>query len=581
MKNVKRFLTCLLVFAMIMSLSACGSTDSNQGSGADTSLSHTESITESTADNADESVPESDEDPPEEKPQLLAAMCKVDITPTDSFSTAGYSGSDIPMANFVTPENFTSDLKARVLILEYDGVRTTHVNFEMLTSPGIPFLSEAAGTDRKYLTTSNTHNHQAMENLNKTQQAALEEAVKNAAERLVPVNIGVDTYGTQYGMSRSPSYSLDLDSPYDNTVTVIRFDNAQTGEPLGLIYNVPIHNTALGRYTPENWKYLNCEFTGYASRYLEEKYADYEDFTAMHINGFYGNSGPYFADREEGLSRYATETVEELKEYGNRFGAEIDTCYEKIDSEPAVDFPIHVYKENIEVPRAEDIQKRNFFGGGDATLTTCQTMSFGNIAYFGVNGEVFSTIGAHLRAEAPFEYLLPAGCVNGWFGYLPLYETFHNGKKEVETEYYKSPFDDKAEAIFYDHAIDVLCNLKGVTYERTLSSITSAEEKEGKRIYTFEFGEEISPDKLVLSFGQESRLDCAECFVLEVYDQAGNKTFSVEEDNNSVNWLGYLTENVKAAKAVLTVTSTYRSESPKDINVTLHAMNYTADTKEE
>lgn len=556
-KKLKILSFIFAILMIIMSFAACGN---NVGSSS-------------------EEEPQSSGEEIKEGGQLKAAMCKVDITPQGGVYLEGYGGRD-ETCFADKPDDFTTDLIARILMLEVGGKKSIYINLEMvLTGFGVNTsalfqldLAFAALTTTDGIFLSNTHNHQAMPALDYYQERDIKKAVEKLAEELVPVKVGVDSYGTKYGISRSPQYNMDIDSPYDNTMTVVRFDNAETGEPLGLIYSAPIHNTALGVCSMDNWQKLNCELSGYASRYIESQYADVENFTAMHINGFYGNSGPYFEDKNS----FFTMTTEELKGYGEGLGKEVLDFYKTVVAEPATDYVIaHNSKDDV-LNRGElnaDIIK--YWGDSTTSPLKIYTSSFGDIAYIGVNYEPFSTIGARLRAESPYEYLIPAGNVGGWSGYIPLKETFHNGRVEVETLPGKTPFDDTVEEQFYNKSLDMLCELKGVSYVRSLSNKTASEEKDGKRVYTFEFAEEITPDKLVLSFGQSTRKNCAENFVLEIFDKDGNKTESIEMSKNSVNYLGFMMENVKAAKAVLTVSSTYRSESPIDIEVALHAMNYT------
>lgn len=495
------------------------------------------------------------------------------LPPTVTVALEGYSGaSDASVV--ASEENFTSDLIARGLVLEYNGVRSVHINFEACSAIfNFRKAAKAAGTTVDYISMSCTHNHHAPGSLSRSATTAIENAIEDAVNRLVPVKVGMDTYGTQFGCSRSPSYSLDLESPYDNTVTVIRFDNAENNEPLGLIYNVPIHNTAFGNSYPDNWKYLNCEFTGYASRYLEALHAENENFAAMHINGFFGNSGPYFADKES--QQYVAYELEELKKYGEAFGAEIFACYDAICGETVTGVSFASHNENIIIQRAElteDIIR--YHGAGTSSSLSLRTMSIGDVAYIGVDCEPFSTYGARLRAEGPFEYLLPAACVGGWNGYIGLQETYHTGRREVELTALKTPFDETVEEQFYPAALNILCQLKGVSYVRTPSILESSAESDGERIYTFVFENEIAPDKLVLSFGESSRLNCAENFSLEAFDRDENSIYTATVQDNSVNHLGFSMQEGAIAKAVLTVSSTYRSETPRDIEVSLHAMNY-------
>lgn len=559
---MKRFITSILLAGMVlMGLAGCNANPAGETSTESTSV-----------------------EVPEEPTTMKAAMCKVDITPDSDVYLTGYVaiGDENPgnLANY--PGDFLTDIMARILILEVNGERilqlnteTTYIGFGVTTSEGFQQkLATAAGVDAENIFLSNTHNHQSSPWLDEAQESAIITAAEQAARNLVPVKLGVDTYGTEYGISRSPVYAQNFEVPYDNTVTILRFDDAESGVPIGMVYCAAIHNTAFGVCSTDNWDLLNCEFTGFASRYLEEQFAENADFTAMHITGFIGNAGPYFPE----VNRWYSLSIKELKRFGESFGEEILDYFNTIVCEEAGDMEVKVNREIHTLRKADPLTEgiKEKWGESENAEVMLNTFSVGDIAFMEINAEPFATIGAHLRAEAPFEYLIASSYINTItrVGYIPLKETYLNAE-EAEIQSVKTPFDKTGEEQFLKSALDTLCALKGVTYERTLTTRTSAEEADSKRIYTFEFAEEIAPDKLVLSFDQSSRMNCAKNFVLEVFDKEGNKTRTIEVRDNSVNYLGFSVEGVKAAKVILTVSSTYRSGRAADISVSLHAMNYT------
>lgn len=518
---------------------------------------------------------------------MKAAMRRVDITPTTDVFLEGYGGRD-ETCLAINPTGFTSDMMARILILN-DGKETTvYLNLEMvITGFGYNIsvtlrsdIAEACETTIDNVLLSNTHDHQSMWTLDAKQELAIFNAVKEAYADFVSVNIGVDTYGTKFGTSRSPAYGVDEEGVYDNTMTVVRFDNAETGENMGLIYSAPIHNTALGVNSVANWKLLSCELCGYASRYIEKKYEKSRNFAAMFIDGFYGNSGPYFEFKEAGTRHYAM-TSDELKGYGEKLGDEVLACYENVKAEDASDWGISVrgdLKTLKRAPLTEDLKK--YWGASEEFPLMISSASFGNIAFMGVNYEPFSIIGAKLRSESPYEYLIPAGNVGGWNGYIPIKETFNNGRFEHECQPWKTALTENSAEEFREILLDSLCKMKGVTFERVMTKQLDKCKKDGKWVYTFEFAEEIAPDKIVVSFEQKSRLDCASDFVLELFDKSGNKTQTIDVKDNSVNYLGFFAEG-SVAKAVLTVSSTYRSESPADAPANIHAVVFSEINEEK
>lgn len=510
---------------------------------------------------------------------LKAAMRKVDITPTTDVYLEGYGGRTEEYCAH-RPNDFLSDIMARILMLEAGEERALYINVEMCISrfgdQTSEFfqnnLAETTGIPAENIFLCNTHCHQSTIKLDSKAEKAIEEACREAVNDLVEVTVGVDSYGTKYGISRSPSYTMDINTPYDNTLTIVRFNNAKTGDEVGMLYSVPMHNTAFSVQEGKNVGKLICEFTGYASRYLESKNADILNFTAIHMNGFYGNSGPYFEDTDA----YYAKTVEELKRQGKNFGEEIYRYYKEIECASTEKYTIKSLLKNETMDRALNQTEAHIeqWGPGEMMPLEIYASSFGDIAFVGVNYEPFSTIGAHLRAESPYEHLLPAANVGGWRGYIALSDTFHTGIKHMETQPFKTPFDEKGEIQFYNYVMDALCEMKGVTLEKVAPAKTEKKEKDGSRIYSFEFAEEIVPDKIAVSFGQKSRLDCASEFVLELFDKEGNKTKEINVKDNSVNHVGFMIKDAKVFSAVMRVKSTYRSEEIRDIPIDLRALNF-------
>ena len=531
---------------------------------------------------------------------MRAAMRKVDITPTHDVYTDGYSPS---LAKY--PENFNSDLMARILVIEDDSTRAVHLNLEIvyagfgfnLTEKFRDDIAAACDTTPDQIIVSNTHNHQAMPTLDADQENKIINTAREMCKHLAPVAIGADIIGTKYGTSRSPNYNIDPDGPYDNAMTVIRFDNADTNEPMGLIYSVPIHNTMYGNGpgNKEHWDQFTCEFTGYTSRYIERaKKSDNENFTAMHINGFYGNSGPLYNDLY-----YAT-TIPELKTAGEALGAEVLGCYENIVSEMSSGSVYSGYSEDrmlrtnpvdrrfVEhfrhaeafppkfVPSAnDDFPVKIVTSVYDAFPVKIVTSVFGECIFVGVNYEAFSITGAHLKAESPYRYVLPAANVNGWWGYIPTKEVFNNGRFEKECQPWKTGFTEDTEALFYSYLIDTVCQERGVSLSRTPSTPSQPVSEDGCVVYSFDFSEEITPDKLVVSFGQKARSDCASRFSLELYDNKGSFVHKETVSDNSVNYLGFFLENVSFSQAKVIVEEVYGGGDINRLPISVHGVHFT------
>ena len=456
--------------------------------------------------------------------QLRAAMAAADITPEEDVYLEGYEPhSDVSLARY--PQDFTSDLKARVLILDNGTDRFVMVNLELLFADVEQYgtLSEnfsdkvarICETVPENVLLSNTHTHHAPRRLGLSQENRILEAVEEAYLRLAPASIRVGRVHTAYGVSRSRDYSIDYTRPYDDELTVLRLETLE-GEPIGLVFHVPIHNTmyAHGPDLRENRHRLNCEFTGYACRYLEAKMGkEASEFVAMHVNGFYGNSGPVFRER------YYAPSLEELREAGKALGTEVLEGWEKAEKSVAAG-PIRAVFQKAELDtRQDDRAFAPCFGDFVQEPVRIHAGAFGELATVAVNYEPFSIIGARLKAEAPFKVILPAAGM-GWRGYIPTKETFlaHKVQKEVECEPIKTPLTEAAEERFYGMLLQAVCDLREVIPCRIPAKAMPCVMDGEEAVYHFTFDAPVPADKLVIDFGQAARTDCACEFVVVVDD---------------------------------------------------------------
>lgn len=448
---------------------------------------------------------------------LRAAMAATDITPEEDVYLEGYEPhGELSLAR--CPGDFTSDLKARILLLDNGQSRLLLVNLELLfaddhqyATVSADFVRQAAElcqTRPEHVLFSNTHTHHAPRRLSKAAEARILQAVAAAYSRLAPAVLRVGRGHTAYGVSRSRDYGIDVTRAYDDELTVLRVDSAK-GQPLGLLFNVPIHNTLYG-HGPDlrkNRHLLNCEFTGYACRHLEATLG--QDFVAMHMNGFYGNSGPICK------GRFYAESLEELRQAGGDLGEEVRAVWQQSQT-PVEAGPVCAALCCDSLPTRQD--NRAFapcFGDFDREPVRIHAGAFGDLATVSVNYEPFSILGARLKAEAPFPVILPAAGM-GWRGYIPTKETWlaHRQQKEVECEPIKTPLTPDAEEAFYSLLLQTVCDLKQVT-PRRIPAIREGCVTEGEEaVYSFRFEPPVRADKLVLDFGQSARTDCAADFTL-------------------------------------------------------------------
>lgn len=470
---------------------------------------------------------------------LLAAMAIANITPDKDVYLEGYEGQN-EFSLCHCPDDFSSDLCARVLLLDNGTDSLVFLNLEHVFSDStqqyaciskelLEQIAQVCHTDTDHILLSNTHTHHAPMQLGELQEANVLEAVKQAWQRRVPATVRMTVGQTKYGVSRSNDYTIDKTRPYDNVLTVLNICEADTDRPIGMVFTVPIHNTLYG-HGPDlrkNRHLLCCEFTGYACRAIESKFAAQNpDFVAMHHNGFCGNAGPLYEER------YYAKTLDDLQNAGACLAEEIL----EISNKQGVCLPdgaISSLRLFEYLPVKEDDGFREFFGDFDQMPLRIHTAAWGDIAYLGVNYEPFSILGAYLRAYAPFRTLLLAANVDGWRGYIPTSQTYVANAvcAEAEVQDWKTPLSYRAADVFVKQCKEALLELAGVCEVSIAADLCAVEE--GR--YTYVFPEDAVLDKIVISFGQELRTDCINNFNISLYDEAHNlvKEISVREFSSS------------------------------------------------
>ncbi len=513
----------------------------------------------------------------------LVGMAKADITPAEDVYLQGFGGPDeSTLCKY--PDDHTSNLLARVMVVDNGTDRLVFLNLEMIMSGwayGSANVSEAlisqiatiCNTSTSNVLLSNTHTHQSYMTVSTADEAEIAQAVQSAYENRRPAKIGVGSGYTQFGVSRGGDYTIDAEAPYDALMNVIRIDDAQTDEPMGLIYSVPMHNTTYGNEHEDRWNQLSCELTGYASRAIEEdlkaENPDY-DCVAMHINGFYGNSGPLIN------GTYHAEDVAQLQSAGEAFAAEIMSISNQIQPQKTIgDLSARMVVSAIPT-RTDNDAFKEYWGDNEAMRSVYHVGAFGDIAYIGVNFEPFSIIGARLKAEAPYATVLPAANVHGWSGYIPTKETYSSQQEQLECSAQKTPFGADAEEIFYQQALAALLGLADVTLNRQSAVAGEVTTQSGAAVYTYTFAQPVTADKLVLGFGQEKRTDCAADFDLVAYNNQGIEVFRKSYENNSVNYIGEFTQGAEIASVSLVVYSRYGmgTQSLTSLQPTVHTISY-------
>ena len=479
--------------------------------------------------------------------KLLAAMAIASITPDTDVYLEGYEGKDA-FSLCHCPEDFTSDLCARILLLDNGAERLVFLNLELVFSDSteqyacvsrdlLEKIAQVCHTGTDHILLSNTHTHHAPMQLGRVQEEHVLKAVERAWAKRVPAVICMKTGHTRFGVSRSYDYTIDKSRPYDDVVTLLNICEADTNKPIGMVFTVPIHNTLYG-HGPDlrkNRHLLNCEFTGYACRAIEKQFAEQNPgFVVMHHNGFTGNAGPLYKER------YYAKSLDDLKNAGACLAEEI-MGISNLPGTQLSDGAICSLRRLVGLPVKEDDGFKEFFGDFDQVPLRIHTAAWGDVAYLGVNFEPFSVLGAYLRAYAPYRALLLAGTVDGWRGYIPTSQTYiaNTVCAEAEVQDWKTPLAHNAADMFVAHSKEALLELAGVQEKAIEADMCEIE----KGNYTYVFPETAVFDKLVISFGQELRTDCINDFTICLYDENHMPVTEIAIKDFSSSYLGLWLEH--------------------------------------
>ncbi len=389
------------------------------------------------------------------KNRLIAGTAKAKLTPERNVYLGGYSDSDNETNLCRIPEDILGDVFVRVLFLECNGERMVFVVLDgcvVIEGKNIP-----AGTREKIATIAdtsidsvlilNTHNHQSLKRFEKLETTIIENTVRQAMENRSPCRMSSRIVTNNIGVNRRPKYGVSPELPFDNRMILLKFDRIPDGKTIGLVYNYPIHNTALGNSHPENWHYLSSELTGFASLRLDHLYGgDADDFTAIHLNGFYGASGPNF----HGVS---TAAHAEIIKRGGELGDWIAKQAQKMTFESVEKITVTKIRKNFGINKT--------YGENAVEEITFYAARIGAIAILGVDCEPFSEIGAIVRSFSPFKKTILLANANGFSGYIPTYDAFHCGAEERECRLNKTPYVDSTEQEFITESVCLLAKLSG------------------------------------------------------------------------------------------------------------------------
>lgn len=428
---------------------------------------------------------------------MRAGFAKADITPPLGIQLTGYGDAFRPAEEILDP------LNATVMVVEQNGVKAAIIGLDwcficdVISDLIRDAISKAVGIEPLNIQLSCSHTHSAPHtrtrktighggnNIEEGMQyvksvlPSIVEAVRNANDSMTEIEVGFAVTESLTGVCRRrvnkdgivDGFSAAPDLPFDPTMTVAHFRNAETCENIGILIHYGAHNTAMGitRHVTRDW----CGV-------MKDRIESQLKAPVLFLNGSEGDVGPrtnFFIQNFKHLSagigdgvdsirevgyRAATDAIRALmsiKEYRRDLNLKVKTFPIELPYKPLM--PLEEAKAVLENTKEEDrkgIPYRNASAVADAWnhpvkkgLQYKQTIiAIGPLAAVPLPGEIFTSISLRTRAESPFQYTLLCSQSNGTNAYLTDRQAVALGGYEVNTRVMFGPY------IFVDNIDDVL-----------------------------------------------------------------------------------------------------------------------------
>lgn len=393
------------------------------------------------------------------------------ITYEDGFSGAVH---EFEGANGVIVDN----LCTRVLLIQ-DGVRVAIVALEVAQAPDDQvaytkkIVSEVCGVAEENVWVHTTHQFGFMHRPSDPVKAAIyDEVMKEAAAQAAaqaiatfqPAVLGVGVGESHVSANKNivgpngegPAYGPGSTLETDPTMTILRFESAESGEAIGFFMSYGTKPSALcttGK-TVGN-RQVNTEVTGQASKWMEEKYGVPCMFCMPAAGDQYPReTAQYYAVNENGEWAVKDigfdEGIKIVDRLGAEMGADAIAIAETIEC-TADKAPVNISATSFSYPnKAED---------GEINVTV-DAITMGDVAFVGFKQEMDCVTGQQIQAASPYETTLLVSFLNGdgkYLGHREAYD-FNDGKGTWETA--RSAFAVGAAERFVEVAAELLTGMK-------------------------------------------------------------------------------------------------------------------------
>ena len=401
---------------------------------------------------------------------MRAGAARMDITPTQPVTLAGYASRTNVSRGIHDP------LSARAIAFAQGDRKLVLVSIDNLgfynntASPLREEVLQACGLEPSGLFLCAIHTHSAPAlTLNaekghpnnvaytKWLQGKLVEVVRQALDRLTPVQLGVGSGSSPVGVNRREVTQDNTAKPRivlgrnpwamtDREVQVLKVARADNRDPLAVVFDYPTHSTSLG---PGNYM-VSGDIHGLAAQFLEKYLGG--DVVTPEFAGASGNIDPWVRVLPD--FRTTNGWVPEPVLMGTMLGEEVERVLEGIKNSTA-NGPMRTAFKTIGLPGKPGSEEQPADAARPATINIT-VARLGDIAFVGLGGEVFNELGKAIKSASPFRTTFVMTHCNGAAGYMPTRPSYEEGGYEVQS----SPFAPGAGEQLVEEATRMLHELK-------------------------------------------------------------------------------------------------------------------------
>jgi neutral ceramidase len=383
---------------------------------------------------------------------LRAGAARVDITPDATKLPKGF-------------EAINDRIFVRAIVVDDGRTRAALVTVDAGAIPTDTWTQVSAQAEKEvqipvsHLLLTATHTHSVPFGMGRDLAPRITQAISQAAERLQPVRIAYGTGVSYINVNRNlidPKTHRWWEGPNyagisDKAVAVVRFETPE-GRPLAVYYNYAVHGVLNGQLDQ-----ISGDIPGAASRYIEDSLDDAA--VAVWSTGASGDQNPiYFQQtydlREIRIKDYATRGIDisnAMPPGGQGLNRRDPKVAKLMNQQRQMTVSmgqmlgeevLHVMRSSLERPvtaaqiagahkivscpgrKRTDTGRAGYAGNyvdADPIPIRLSLLELGDVAFAGVNAEVFAAIAQRLKRDSPLKHTMMVTLTNGMApsGYIP------------------------------------------------------------------------------------------------------------------------------------------------------------------